>query len=402
MATIGFLLIGGQSAPANAYCWTTSSCFCSAGDCWGYGNRGGCDLACWWYAPSSCGGPLGWYGNCGCCGGTRCTTTTQCCDESYSCSGRCGTVYDGCGGAHDCGSCCAANYGAGCTSAANNCGQTNSGTIQCNGTCSASKPADVSSVSISGTISNIPSGATSTVKAGNYTSNTVNPSGGNYTISSVPTNTGNLTFYASDLSSFGYAVSPGTTTISTACTNITGKNFTYSCVSSGTCSNSCTYNGSSWSCQDACGNTISCPAPPNAAGVVQSQGSINAGPQNKITQAGNDPGAHLVSYVQSANLNDVSYQNILNTVLKNSNLNTTTNLDANPNCSGGGVVSSNGWDIIATMPALLTTFWGQQLPTKPPLLFCIPPGTLPYPKLSTRPVLWALAASKLLSLSMVI
>ena len=37
---------------------------------------------------------------------------------------------------------CAAGYGNACTSSANSCGQTNSGTIQCNGSCSASTPAN--------------------------------------------------------------------------------------------------------------------------------------------------------------------------------------------------------------------------------------------------------------------
>ena len=39
-------------------------------------------------------------------------------------------------------SCCDANYGNACTSSANACGQTNAGTIQCNGSCSASTPAN--------------------------------------------------------------------------------------------------------------------------------------------------------------------------------------------------------------------------------------------------------------------
>ncbi len=42
------------------------------------------------------------------------------------------------------GSCCASNSGQGCTSSANSCGQTNSGTIQCNGSCSATTPANPS------------------------------------------------------------------------------------------------------------------------------------------------------------------------------------------------------------------------------------------------------------------
>jgi len=41
-----------------------------------------------------------------------------------------------------CGGTCVSNQGSSCTSSSNSCGMTNSGTVQCNGSCSASTPSE--------------------------------------------------------------------------------------------------------------------------------------------------------------------------------------------------------------------------------------------------------------------
>ena len=77
-----------------------------------------------------------------CAGNCKSFDTSSCCVATYG--NGCGS----CGGTVTCGGGCSiatpGNYGNGCTSAANNCGQTNSGNINCAGSCSASKPADQS------------------------------------------------------------------------------------------------------------------------------------------------------------------------------------------------------------------------------------------------------------------
>lgn len=76
---------------------------------------------------------------------------TTCCTANYG--QACNSAANSCGqtnsGTYSCEGVCSAStpanpagYGNACTSAANSCGQTNSGTIQCNGTCSASTPAN--------------------------------------------------------------------------------------------------------------------------------------------------------------------------------------------------------------------------------------------------------------------
>jgi len=66
--------------------------------------------------------------------GQSCTSSANACGQTttgtYSCSGVCSATTPA----------NPAGYGSACTSAANACGQTNTGTIQCNGQCSATKP----------------------------------------------------------------------------------------------------------------------------------------------------------------------------------------------------------------------------------------------------------------------
>lgn len=76
-----------------------------------------------------------------------CTGSSNAYPEPYCCSGQAyfpnggGHIGNGC--SNVCGApACNPSTGQPCTSGANACGQTNSGTIQCNGSCSASVPAD--------------------------------------------------------------------------------------------------------------------------------------------------------------------------------------------------------------------------------------------------------------------
>ncbi|MBI4158036.1 MAG: PKD domain-containing protein [Candidatus Yanofskybacteria bacterium] len=64
-------------------------------------------------------------------------------DPIYGCTDSSATNYNSGANTND-GSCtyCAAGYGNSCTSSANACGQTSTGTIQCNGSCSASTPSN--------------------------------------------------------------------------------------------------------------------------------------------------------------------------------------------------------------------------------------------------------------------
>lgn len=70
--------------------------------------------------------------------GQACTSGANSCGQTntgtYSCSGVCSASTPS----------NPAGYGNACTSTANSCGQTNSGTIQCDGSCSASVPSDAS------------------------------------------------------------------------------------------------------------------------------------------------------------------------------------------------------------------------------------------------------------------
>jgi len=71
----------------------------------------------------------------------NCTTTEQICDDGLDndCDGNIDCVDSDC--AQD-PVCCSVGYGDSCTSSSNSCGDTDSGTIQCDGTCSATTPAE--------------------------------------------------------------------------------------------------------------------------------------------------------------------------------------------------------------------------------------------------------------------
>lgn len=96
----------------------------------------------------------------------------------------------------------------------------------------------------------------------------------------------------------------------------------------------------------------------SSAGAVSSVSTIDPG-AGKISQGGYTPGYRLTNYINSYNASNVNYSRLLNTVLKNSGLNTPTNLDSDPNCSGGGVISSGNYNIYCyntgTFDSKLTT-----------------------------------------------
>lgn len=75
---------------------------------------------------------------------------------------------------------------------------------------------------------------------------------------------------------------------------------------------------------DGCGGTLTCGLQvcPNNAGIVQSGAAINSNFKG-ISKGGADPGFRLTNYTSGVNVNSVSYNNLLTTVLKNAGLGST-------------------------------------------------------------------------------
>ncbi|MBU2264704.1 PKD domain-containing protein [Patescibacteria group bacterium] len=152
------------------------------------GTRSTCYYISYWYCSGST--PVAVWGSVS---GSSCSDAGQpnCCsvsswspDPSTVCSGTPFTQTSNCGNtrtAYGSKTCCVAGYGNSCTSAANVCGQTNTGTIQCNGSCSAATPPNSNclyTVSTVGGAGGTISSASRTVSYGNTATFTITSNAG--------------------------------------------------------------------------------------------------------------------------------------------------------------------------------------------------------------------------------